>query len=96
MSQPLPDKGPSLPRRHVHVIARRLQQSGILVNLRTNEIFELNHTAMRIWELLDGETDRTQVLARLISEFDVAPEQAARELQAVLKRFTAQGLADAC
>lgn len=85
---------PSLPRPASHIVARRLRDSGVLVNLQTNEIFELNRTAMRVWELL-GDSRDVQDLARCLTlEFDVeraAAEQAVRE---TLAHFAAQGLLD--
>ena len=39
------------------VISRRIDAGTVLINLRTNKIYELNATGSRIWELLkDGRT----------------------------------------
>lgn len=94
MSQPAPER--RLPiRRHPRVVARRLQDSGVLVNLETNEIFELNDTAMRVWEWLDGSAGVAEMAHRLSLEFDVTSEVAEREVRALLARFAEQGLGKA-
>jgi hypothetical protein len=76
------------------VSARRLQTSGVLVHLRTNNIFELNDTGMRVWELLATETAPAEIPRVLASEFDVDPEEATRAVVALLDQFAAQGLVE--
>jgi hypothetical protein len=83
----------SLPRRATHVVARRIGDSGVLVNLRTNEIFELNDTAMRVWELLDAVADRKALGVRLTGEFEVDANVADRAVQEIIGRFRRQGVA---
>lgn len=65
----------------------------MLVNLRTNEIFELNDTAMRVWELLDDVSDRRTLGARLTGEFEVDVDVAERAVQEIVERFQKQGVA---
>ena len=44
---------PDTPRRpRADVVARRMGRTGVLVDLRSSRIFELNNTAARVWELL--------------------------------------------
>ena len=45
------------PRQGRDAVSNRLGDGGVVVNLRTNRIFELNATGMRAWELIgDGHT----------------------------------------
>ncbi len=82
----------ALPRRADHVVARRIGDAGILVNLRTNEIFELNDTAMRVWELLGECADGRRLREQILTEFDVSLEVASRDIAQSLERFVAQGV----
>jgi hypothetical protein len=40
---------------HPNVVARRLDDTIVLVHLDTSRIFTLNPTGSRVWELIDGE-----------------------------------------
>jgi hypothetical protein len=53
------------------VVAQRVQDEVVLVNLRTNEIYTLNKTAARAWELIAEGRDRSGVEAGLADEFTV-------------------------
>jgi hypothetical protein len=82
----------SVPRRQPHVVARRLRDAGVLVNLKTNDIFELNDSAMRVWELVDGTATVSAIAATLVDEFDVAADTAEKEAAAILETLTVQGV----
>ena len=44
-------------RQSPDAVSNRLGEGGVVVNLRTNRIFELNATGMRAWELIgEGHT----------------------------------------
>jgi hypothetical protein len=74
------------------VIGRDLGSSGILVNLETNAIFEVNTTGGRIWALLaDGASAHT-IANQLTREFDVDLPAAETEVTTILGRFEAEGL----
>ena len=88
----MPPNHQPLPRRATHVVARRIGASGVLVNLRTNEIFELNDAAMRVWELLEDVADRATLGACLTGEFDVDGEVAVQAVEEIIDRFNSQGV----
>ena len=81
-----------LPRPVAHVVARRLKDAGVLVNLRTNDILELNHTGMRVWELLEEATSVSDVVSHLMHEFDIEHDVAHRDTLDILGRFEAHGV----
>ena len=51
-------------RHSEHVVSSRLGDAGVLVHLRTNQIFELNATGVRIWELI-GEGSSVEEIERI-------------------------------
>ena len=53
------------------VVARRLDDEVVLVHLRTNEIYRLNFTGARFWELLGEGLELDEVKRSLESEFEV-------------------------
>lgn len=81
MQRPTPD-----------VIGRRLEDRFVLVNLQTNRIYELNHTASALWELLEAETEPSALAPALLEQFEVDPDQLRREVDDTLKALTDAGL----
>ena len=74
------------------VVSRRLDEQTVLVNLRTNKIFELNSTGARMWELLEGRPSESQIVAQLLAEFDVSQGQLEGEVRALLDSLLEEGL----
>ena len=72
---------PSEPLRiHPAVTAERVDGGDILVHLETNEIFELNATGSRIFELLRSGKSRSEIGQALVTEFEVDGVTAERKL----------------
>lgn len=63
----------------------------MLVNLRTNGIFELNDSAMRVWELLDERASLVSIVSTLVAEFEVTAATAERETLQIIEQLKAQG-----
>jgi hypothetical protein len=63
------------------VVFRRLGAAGVLVHLGTNEIFELNDTGARIWELIVAGQDEPSIAAALAAEFQVDLPTASHEVR---------------
>jgi hypothetical protein len=74
------------------VLARRLPGGTVLVDLESNRIFELNETGARIWDCVSEGLDQTEVLRRLVDEFEVEADRAARELEELLTALAGAGL----
>jgi Coenzyme PQQ synthesis protein D (PqqD) len=74
------------------VVGQRLGDEVVLVNLKTNRIFELNRTGGRFWDLLHEEGNRDQIEARLREEFDVGEEQLTAEVDALIASLAAEDL----
>jgi hypothetical protein len=72
-------------RPHPDVIGQRLGHEHVLVHLQSEQIFELNRTAARIWELLQSTTSVEEIERRLLAEFDVSAEQLAVEMQQLVQ-----------
>lgn len=74
------------------VVARRLDDSIVLVNLETNRIFTLNTTGGRIWELLSAGSSAEEIETVLEAEFDVQREQAGVEVASLVEKLLGEGL----
>ena len=74
------------------VVAQRVQDEVVLVNLRTNEIYTLNRTASRAWELIAEGRDRPGVEAGLAEEFSVDDSEIQGELDGLLDELVEKEL----
>jgi Coenzyme PQQ synthesis protein D (PqqD) len=79
-------------RPNPDVIAKRLDQTTVLVDISTSCIFELNETGTRIWELLGQGLNVEQIVQHLVSEFEVEDSQAAEEVTTLLSQLQNEGL----
>ena len=67
------------------IVSRKIGDEFILVPIRQNvgdleNIYTLNETAARIWELIDGKTQTSKIKEKIVEEFDVKPEEAEEDL----------------
>ena len=53
------------------VVAREMGDRAVLIHLRTNRIFELNATGLRVWEMLEHAIARDEICRRLEQELRV-------------------------
>lgn len=81
-------------RQSEHVVSSRLGEAGVLVHLRSNQIFELNATGVRVWELIGEGRDLEYIERRLRAEFDVDQERLHRDVDELLSALCRQGLLD--
>lgn len=64
-----------------------MSDGAVLVDLRSNQVFELNETGARIRELQDQGLSTPEIAARLAAEFDVDEDTAAEEIERVSARL---------
>jgi len=81
-------------RPSADAVSNRLGQGGVVVNLRTNRIFELNATGMRVWELIGSRRTADEIAHQLESEFDAEPGRVRTEVEALLGDLAREGLVD--
>lgn len=67
------------------IVFRKIGEECILVPIRQDvgdleSIYTLNKTAARIWELIDGKTQTSEIKEKIVEEFDVKPEEAEKDL----------------
>lgn len=79
-------------RRKRDVISRPFGDAAVLVDLTTNQIFELNRTGYRIWELLEHGLDRAAIADTLQREFNVERSQLEIEIDELLAELRRENL----
>jgi hypothetical protein len=60
--------------------------------MTTNQIYELNRTGARFWELLSAGNDRKTIQQLMLQEFDVAEADLDREIEAMITSLENEGL----
>ncbi len=79
-------------RRSPDLVYRQIGGEYVLVPIRSNvadmeAVYALGGVGVRIWELLDGERDGRSILAQIVQEHDIAPDQAGRDLVEFLQQL---------
>lgn len=77
---------------HPDVVFRVLGDGAVLVNLSSNEIFELNGTGAAIWSMVEQGRSVDAIVANLISRFDVDDATARQECHRLLTDLQTRGL----
>lgn len=65
---------------------------GIVFDPGKNQALTLNDTGVVVWEALENGLDVPQTIQRLVDEFDVTPDVAAKDLQFFLDALKNEGL----
>jgi len=73
-------------------VYNRIGEESVLINMKTNQIYELNQTGARFWELLCAGHDRSEIQQLMLQEFDVAEDDLNREIEAMLISLKDKGL----
>lgn len=79
-------------RPHPDVLTRRVGEDVVLVHMGRNDIFALNRTGARLWELLTEGRSRSEAVERLKSEFDASEETIEREADSLMALLEREGL----
>jgi hypothetical protein len=82
-------------RTNSDVMAQRLGESMVLVNLASDRILELNETAAQLYEMVDLGLERAEMEARLTAEYEVEPQAVGAEIDALLLLLTEEQMVSA-
>jgi hypothetical protein len=73
--------------------ARKLGEEMMIMSARESTLFGLNDVGCAIWQAADGVTPLEEIVRRVVcAEFDVAPEEALRDAQDLVREMAAHGL----
>ena len=79
------------------VVTRRIANETVIVPMTANvadleSVYTLNEVGSFIWERLDGQHTAQEIAEMVAAEFDVALEQAVRDVDELLMALEAKGL----
>jgi Coenzyme PQQ synthesis protein D (PqqD) len=76
------------------VVARRLDDEVVLVHLGTNQIYSLNATGGRYWELLEEGLGHEIIVRRMQQEFEVDEMTLEQEIASITADLRHAGLVE--
>ena len=74
------------------VVFRQLGDETVLVHLGSSEIFKLNETGTRLWELLSQGLAVASIQETMAAEYDVAVAELSAEIESLLASLSEAGL----
>jgi len=74
------------------VVLERVEGSALLINLKTNRMFELDPTGTRLWELLSDGRPLEAAEAEMLDEYEVRPEVLRDDIASLIDRLLSEGL----
>jgi Coenzyme PQQ synthesis protein D (PqqD) len=83
---------PDQVRPSADAVVKRLGDEVVLVDLKTNEIYTLNRTGARLWELLEQEDDLERAQELMLEEFEISEQQLQGEVRAIVDELVTKGL----
>jgi|SRR5580704_16790459 hypothetical protein len=79
--------------RSPRIAARKLGQEMLVMSGQGSTLFTLNPTATVIWQAADGATSLDEIVERRICpEFEVKPEEALRDAEALAEDLAKHGI----
>lgn len=80
--------GPNLDKLYTKdpsVVFRKIAEEFILVPIKkradeVDSIYTMNEVGSRIWELIDGEKNLSEIIDIILNEFEVSPEVAEKDI----------------
>ncbi|HEX6575234.1 MAG TPA: PqqD family protein [Gemmatimonadaceae bacterium] len=74
------------------VLAAHLSGEAVLLNLNDKSYYRLNETAAIVWAALEKGESREQILSSLTAQYDVAAEEAERDMDRVIGDMKSRNL----
>ena len=69
-----------------------IDSEAVILDVNSGTYFGLNEVSNRIWQLLQTPTASDRLIAQIIEEYEVAPEEAERDVQNLLHDMSNAGL----
>ena len=73
-------------------MTRLIEGEIVILDREGGKVHQLNPVASCIWNSCDGSSSVDSIAERLVANFDVAPEKALRDVEALLQELQGLGL----
>lgn len=79
-------------RRNPAVVCTELDGGAILLDLDTKYYYNLNETALKIWQSIDGSSFMSDVVGKIAEEYEVDQLRAEEGVKRTIEEFHREGL----
>lgn len=83
------------PKKRSDIKWKRIGRAGILLDLKTGDYFELDETALAIWNMLDGKTSVAGVVSKLVKTYSAPRETVEKDVTRFISDLRKRKLIDA-
>jgi hypothetical protein len=81
-----------IPQRRPDLMTHLIEGEVVILDREGGKVHQLNPTAGCVWNSCDGTSTVGSIAERLAATFDVAPEKALRDVEALLQELQGLGL----
>jgi len=81
-----------IPQRRPDLMTRLIEGETVILDREAGKVHQLNPVASCIWNSCDGSSSVDSIAERLVASFDVTPQTALRDVEAMLQEFQGLGL----
>ena len=71
-----------------------IDSEAVILDVNSGTYFGLNEVSNRIWQLLQTPTDSEQLIAQILEEYEVTPEDVREDVQSLLGDMLNAGLVE--
>ncbi|MEL6494583.1 MAG: PqqD family protein [Cyanobacteria bacterium J06623_7] len=71
-----------------------IDAEAVVLDINSGTYFGLNEVSNRIWQLLQTPTDFPKLIAQILAEYDVSPEEAKADVESLLHDMLNAGLVE--
>lgn len=75
------------PTPHPQAISRTVEGEAVIVLPESGQVGILNEVGTKVWELADGRRSLEEIVAAVVEEFEVTPEQARQDVDAFVREL---------
>lgn len=73
-------------------VATSIGDETAVMSIKRGRYYAVGAVAERIWQILEAPASPREIAERLVGEYDISPEQCAREVDTFLKELVEEGL----
>lgn len=81
-----------MPTHQPDIAWRAIADEGLLVDPRTGKIYPLDPVGLRLWQMCDGTWKVSEIVQKLLQEFDVTEEVLTQDVVNYVESLQAQDL----
>jgi|GEM_PF-178386 hypothetical protein len=82
----------TLVQRNPGLVSSRIDGDTVMMSIDNGEYYGLNPIGTKIWEIIETPVAVSQLISRLLGEFDVSPEECQADTMEFLNQLYAKNL----